>query len=161
MELRSTFAKIKPDQSLEANLMRAWLKGDATQDEWATGVAVSESGRCGSVSPRVYAQMPQAIRNYCQSRSEHRMNYDYAIAKRMGEWFDSIQQAWEFNLERLEHYMWAADRTNGAGTADAHKIIAAARDRFGEARLPADDIRLCLFVKKMDAEAREKSKRGA
>lgn len=155
MDLRNTLSKLVPDKSIQAELCRAWLRGDASEAEWYTGVAIAESSQCQRVTARVYAPMPQAVRNYCLNRTERRMQYDSMIGQSLGNWVYQTQQVLDWNLERLEHYTWAANKTKDVSD-EAHKILCEARDRFAKCQPNYDDLRLAIYVKGLDSDARTK-----
>lgn len=135
---------------------RAEIEGFGGHDQ-ITHIAVQEGLRCGSVMPRGYAPMPAAVRSYCENRRGGMLEYDHAIAKHLGDWIYGIQHAWDWNQERLEHYTWAAEKTKDIGAGSAHENLCRAVNRFAGIQPPRQDIELCMRVKALDADARERS----
>lgn len=154
--LNHALKTIKPDQSIEADSYRSYRRGEISQDQWAVSVAVLEGSRCQMVLPRSFIPLTDFLRNYCEKRQSGSMPYDPVVAHRLGEWFYGIQSAWDWNLERLEYYTWAAERTRTIGAATAHENLIRARDRFASFSSPQQDINLVLHVKKLDSYSRTK-----
>lgn len=158
MELHKTLGQFRPDNTIDSSAFQSFMAGELTQDQWTEYAAISDSKRCHEAHPRTYVQLSEPLRNYCMARVEDRLQYDATIAKRLGAWFAALQDAWLHNRERLGHYGWAASKIEGRAIGGAYAALCAARDRFALARIPEDDVRICLETKKRDAWARDKTR---
>jgi hypothetical protein len=144
-----------PNFNLEGgDLFAAWRSGHCTQDEWIMFEAIRFADTADTIRPKPYQPMQQAIRAYCEGRIAGNLDYDYALAKRLGDWFYALGQVVDANQEMRGAIQWAIEKLDGklAGHVDA---LRAALKRM-EIPFPGKDYDLTLLTKKIDAAARIK-----
>lgn len=142
------------------DIFHSWRTGDMSESDYHTHNAILLSEQLDTYRPKIHMPPHQLVIGYARDRVDGRAEYDQAQARRLGTWFSKTVTDVADNAKDLEMLLWAAKKVAEKGLVKEFERLEEASKRYLGIPVPDQEIELTIRCKALDANARERQKRG-
>lgn len=144
---------------LGKEIFLAWKRKELSNRDYYIQSAIQTAENVEKwYQPKPYFILNPTLRAYVDSRLSGARDYDYPLAKRLGDWCFQVIRCEDENSADVMHLTWVIEKCLEAGLENNAKRVTSRLLTYSNLRLPFLDFEDTMKVKNLDAYERERKK---